>query len=103
MRPGPTAAGRAPITSRTANSPGISRPRSMPSPKPGRAGETQRTKPFRAGVSHPEHENRSRTEKEDRNFRRDAQARRDDPSSRQEIDLCRADLSRGEKMRMALG
>ena len=54
------------------------------------AGETQLAKPFRAGVSHAEHENRGRTKEEDRGFRRDAQARRDGLPSTQEMSVLRA-------------
>ena len=40
--------------------------------------KAQRAEPFRAGIPYPQHEDRSRAEKEDRDLRRDAQARRDD-------------------------
>ena len=40
--------------------------------------EPQRAEPLRAGLPRPQHEDRGRAEKEDRDLRRNAQARRDD-------------------------
>ena len=53
----------------------------------GNAAEPQRAEPLRAGLPRPQHEDRSRAKEEDRNLRRNAQARRDDLSAGQKMTL----------------
>ena len=48
-------------------------------------GKAQRAEPFRARLPHPQHEDRSRPQEEDRDLRRDAEARRDDPPAGEEV------------------
>ena len=51
----------------------------------GDAREAHRAEPLFARVPHPQHEDGSGPKEEDRNFRRHAQARRDDPSAAQDL------------------